>query len=117
MGDVASEKYEAAKDSVALFLDAQRHPFAQDLLVSEEPTPRPSFRPQSRPTSSNDAFEGQVDFVARQIDRYFGIFATRVSDVIPMSADYASCRIWGGTWRCAWPTRRIRCRMRPCLNY
>ena len=89
VGDVASEKYEAAKDSVALFLDAQRHPFAQDLLVSEEPTPRPSFRPQSRPTSSNDAFEGQVDFVARQIDRYFGIFATRVSDVIPMSADYA----------------------------
>ena len=78
VGDVASEKYEAAKDSVALFLDAQRHPFAQDLLVSEEPTPRPSFRPQSRPTSSNDAFEGQVDFVARQIDRYFGIFATRV---------------------------------------
>ena len=89
VGDVASEKYEAAKDSVALFLDAQRHPFAQDLLVSEEPTPRPSFRPQSRPTVSNDAFEGQVDFVARQIDRYFGIFATRVSDVIPMSADYA----------------------------
>ena len=30
-----------------------------------------------------------MDFVARQIDRYFGIFATRVSDVIPMSADYA----------------------------
>jgi len=89
VGDVASEKYEAAKDSVASFLDAQRHPFAQDLLVSEEPTPRPSFRPQSRPTASNDAFEGQVDFVARQIDRYFGIFATRVSDVIPMSADYA----------------------------
>jgi interferon-induced GTP-binding protein Mx1 len=89
VGDVASEKYEAAKDSVSLFLDAQRHPFAQDLLVSEEPTPRPSFRPQSRPTASNDAFEGQVDFVARQIDRYFGIFATRVSDVIPMSADYA----------------------------
>ena len=89
MSDVASEKYDKAKDSVQLFLDAQRHPFAQDLLVSEEPTPRPSFRPQSRPTSSNDAFEGQVDFVARQIDRYFGIFATRVSDVIPMSADYA----------------------------
>ena len=35
-----------------------------------------------------DAFEGQVDFVARQIDRYFGIFATRVADVVPMAADY-----------------------------
>ena len=48
--------------------------------------PKTLIRPQSRPTSSNDAFEGQVDFVARQIDRYFGIFATRVS-VIPMAPD------------------------------
>lgn len=86
---VAAEKYVAAKGQVSVFLDAQRHPFAQDLLVTEasKTESRPTFRPQSRPTSS-DAFEGQVDFVARQIDRYFGIFATRVADVVPMAADY-----------------------------
>ena len=64
VGDVASEKYEAAKDSLRCFWTRSGIP-ARDCPCQKSRHQAP-FRPQSRPTSSNDAFEGQVDFAVRQ---------------------------------------------------